>query len=283
MSEENIGFEIAKETVKDVAKDVYIDGGRPIVKPTGALVALIPRAIKAALLPIEKWVLQREYNLEETKQLLEIKLQNIQPELIESPEPYIAVPALQYISYCMDNDELRDMYANLLANSMNKVVKNGVHPGFVEIIKQLSPDEAKMLRYIYTNTYVPTMGLKVYKKTGGYLSFFESFTNITELCECEDIGEYENYVDNLVRLGLIIKPNDKYLISEEKYEPLKNHSFIVKQKENFEKMDAVSKVEYVKGILELTSFGKKFCGICLQTQNVIDVDLEESRDNNDKL
>lgn len=283
MSEENIGLEIAKETVKEVAKDVYVDGGRPIVKPTGELVGLIPRAIKAALFPLEKWILQREDNIAEVKQLLEQKHKNTDPDLIEAPEPFVAVPAIQYISYCMDNDELRDLYANLLANSMNKIIKNGVHPGFVEIIKQLSPDEAKMLRYIYTNTYVPTMGLKVYKKTGGYLSFFETFTNITELCECEDIEGYENYTDNLMRLGLIIKPNGNYLISEEKYEPLKNHSFIVKQKENFEKMDAVSKVEYVKGILELTAFGKKFCGICLQTQNVIDVDLEESRDNNDKL
>ena len=80
--------------------------------------------------------------------MLELKLEKVSPELIEAPEPYIAVPAVQYISYCMNNEELRNMYANLLANSMNKVVKDGVHPGFVEIIKQLSPDEAKFLKYM---------------------------------------------------------------------------------------------------------------------------------------
>lgn len=134
------------DAVKEVAKDAYVDGGRPVVKPTGELLGLVPRAIKAALAPVEKWVLQREYNIAETQRLLEEKLKNISPDQIEAPEAYIAVPALQNISYCMDNAELRDMYANLLANSMNKVVKNGVHPGFVEIIKQLSPDEAKILR-----------------------------------------------------------------------------------------------------------------------------------------
>lgn len=84
--------------------------------------------------------------------------------MIESPDPHIAVPALQYISYCMDNDELRDMYANLLANSMNKVVKNGVHPGFVEIIKQLSPDEARLLKQFKIETIVPTITVRLKMK-----------------------------------------------------------------------------------------------------------------------
>ena len=136
MSEKEI-LDVTTEVAKEIAKNVYNDAGKPVAKPTGELVGLIPRAIKAALSPLEKWILQREYNVAETKKLLEEKLQNTPPELIESPAPHIAVPAMQYISYCMDNEELREMYANLLANSMNKVVKDGVHPGFVEIIKQL--------------------------------------------------------------------------------------------------------------------------------------------------
>lgn len=144
--------EAALDIAKVVTKEVYADVGHPIAKPTGELVGLVPRAIRAALAPVEKWVLEREYNVAETKKLLEEKLKNIPPEQIEAPEAYIAVPALQNISYCMDNDELRDMYANLLANSMTSIVKNGVHPGFVDIIKQLSPDEAKILRYFATKT-----------------------------------------------------------------------------------------------------------------------------------
>ena len=91
--------------------------------------------------------------------LLEKKLEKVSPEQIETPEPYIAVPALQYISYCMDNHELRDMYANLLASSMNKFIKNDVHPGYIEIIKQLCPDEAKILKYIAEKINIPTISL----------------------------------------------------------------------------------------------------------------------------
>ena len=38
--------------------------------------ALLVRAIHVALSPLEKWVLQKEYNVAETKKLLEEKLAN---------------------------------------------------------------------------------------------------------------------------------------------------------------------------------------------------------------
>ena len=223
-------LEVAKEAVKEVAKEAYADMGRSIAKPTGQLIGLVPRAIKAALAPIEKWVLQREYNIAETQKLLEIKLQNINPVSITPPEPHIAVPALQYISYCMDNEELRDMYANLLANSMNSVVKNGVHPGFVEIIKQLSPDEAKFLKYMKTHTLIPTIGLHYehedYKK--GFVEAVKEFTNVPELAGCEQKHNGEQYIDNLVRLGLLVRDTSNSFTDKSLYEPLKNNSAFAK-------------------------------------------------------
>ena len=153
-------FEIAKEVVKEISKDVYDDIISPVAKPTGAILGLVPRAIKAALSPLEKWILQKEYNISEIQRLLEEKLKNVSPELIGTPEPYIAVPAIQYISYCMDNDELRNMYANLLASSMQKDIKDDVHPAYLEIIKQLCPDEAKILSYLLVHNTIPIIGIK---------------------------------------------------------------------------------------------------------------------------
>lgn len=133
---------------EEFTQKIYDDVAHPALKTAGGLLDLLPRAIKAALAPIEKWIMNREYQIKETAKLLEERLKDVPPEQIETPAPHIAIPALQYISYCMDNHELREMYANLLASSMNTVVKNGVYPSYVEIIKQLSPDEAKILRYI---------------------------------------------------------------------------------------------------------------------------------------
>lgn len=261
-------LDVIKDVVKEVAKDVYADAGKPIAKPTGELLGLVPRAIKAALEPVEKWVLQREYNIAETKLLLEKKLENVQPELIEAPEPFIAVPALQYISYCMDNEELRDMYANLLANSMNSVVKNGVHPGFVEIIKQLSPDEAKFLKHMRKHISIPTISLRyVHNEIAkGGIDVIKEFTNVPMLAGCENIYSGEQYIDNLVRLGLLERNTDNAFIDKTRYEPLKNDpEFLRHNNDEYARKHGFDKCDVEEHIVRLTAFGEQFCNICLST------------------
>lgn len=261
MSDKNEIIDLTKE----IAKEAYVDGGKPVLKPTGELVALIPRAIKAALSPVEKWILQSEYNIEETRKLLEEKLKNVSPEHIESPEAYIAVPAIKYISYCMDNEELREMYANLLANSMNKVVKNGVHPGFVEIIKQLCPDEAKILRYLSSHNTIPVITLRYENDNNEGFDVIKNFSNIGELTNCEKPFEVNTYFNNLIRLGLLeISPTFSYLTDENQYEPLKNHSYIQSRlDETVIQKTGMKKSRFREQYMELTDYGKSFCSICI--------------------
>lgn len=279
---EDLGKEIAVEASKAVALEGYKDTLRPSLKAIGSIVALPFQAIDAALSKPKLWVAEKHYNYERTRQLLAEKLQYTPEELIVPPENYVAVPALQQIAYCFDSDELRDMYANLLANSMNKVVKNGVHPGFVEIIKQLSPDEAKILRYINNVSFVPTVALKAYKKNGETVVVLKLFTNIGELCDCEDCGGYGKHIDNLIRLGLINASTKQCLADKSRYDSLKNHSYILSRKAYIENMDKIAKVDFVEGYMELTVFGKAFCSICLQTQNSI-IELPERDNCHDQL
>lgn len=276
--EEKDMIDIAKEATKEIAKEAYDDAGKPILKPTGELVGLVPRAIKAALCPLEKWIMQKEYNIAETRKLLEDKLQNTPSEFIEPPEPHIAVPTMQYISYCMDNTELRDMYANLLANSMNKVVKNGVHPGFVEIIKQLSPDEAKILKYMKSHSAIPTISLKYVHKTGGGIEIISNFSIVGEQSSCENPYDVSKYFDNLVRLGLIDDAKGmSFLADKAVYEPLKKHRLVVSRAtDDNAKALGFDKYDFAESYVKLTSYGKSFCDICLSTQtgNVITISVE---------
>ena len=124
-----IEIEVAKELAKQVPiKEAYNDIAKSAMKSTGEIVGLIPRAINGALEPLHKWILQKEYNIDKIKILLEEKLKNINANEIVQPESFIAVPTIQAISYCMDNDDLRNMYANLLAASMVVSTKDYVHP-----------------------------------------------------------------------------------------------------------------------------------------------------------
>lgn len=243
-------------------KDLYEDGFKPVTNSTGQLLGLLPRAINAALEPLHKWILNKEYNIKETEKLLEQNLKNIDPDLITPPEPHIAVPAIQSISYCMDNENLREMYANLLASSMIKGKKNDVHPSFVEIIKQLSPDEAKILKYLYSKKYEPIISLRRdYKNKEGGNILIDYFSIIGENSKCEFIKNIPSYLENLERLKVLEITFMSYMTTPGTYDFLINHPTItaytsITNDENF-------KYDTMKGYVKITNYGSKFCNICI--------------------
>ena len=263
------------DIAKDLAPGVYDDALKPAVKATGGLLELLPRAVRAALAPIEKWILHREYQVKETSKLLEEKLRDVPLEQIDTPDPHIAVPALQYISYCMDNHELREMYANLLASSMNNVVKDGVHPGYVEIIKQLCPDEAKILRYIAKEEKIPTISVYYCKSSGGNIRVLKDFSNSGYLTGCEKPEDICRYLSNLLRLGLIEIPDSlpsaHYPLEDEQlYVSLEQHpyvqSFISSANVSANVINGMKITsEIIRNHASITDYGRGFCAICLNT------------------
>lgn len=67
----------------------------------------------------------------------------IQGKAIEIP-PRLAIPILE--SAALEDDEtLREVWAKLLANATDPNFTKALHPGFMEVVKQLSPDEAIMI------------------------------------------------------------------------------------------------------------------------------------------
>ena len=107
------------EAIKTVP-ELYDDGLKPAVQESGKTLSLLPKTINAALVPLRKWIAEREYSLAETEKLLEIKLRNIDHNKIVTPEAYVAVPALQAISYSMDSEELRKMYADMECDALQE-------------------------------------------------------------------------------------------------------------------------------------------------------------------
>lgn len=272
---EDLGKEMMLEAAKAVAVEGYKDTLQPTFKAIGSVVALPFQAIDVALSKPKLWVAEKHYNYERTCQLLAEKMKDIPEDIIVPPENYVAVPALQQIAYCFDSDELRDMYANLLANSMNKVVKNGVHPGFVDIIKQLSPDEAKIMKYLFTaNNTIPTITVRaINDKDEGY-DIVKNFSNVGELSKCDNTLDINKYFDNLIRLGLLRTSTLSSLSQKSLYDPLKNHPHIQSHTEIITKRtDGFSQVNFVEGFIELSDFGESFCNICLQTNRGITVEI----------
>ena len=262
--ENNMPDELGKEVLVESAKAVVVEGYNDMLKPTlksvGNIIALPFQAIDAALEKPKMWVIEKQYNFEKTREILAQKLKYVPEEKIVPPENYVAVPALQQISYCFDSDELREMYANLLASSMNIDTKYNVHPSFVDIIKQLTPDEAKLLKKLSSDDNYPLIDVVLRKKEGGYITLVHNFTNVgDDVCDCKT--EIFSYLDNFERLKLITIPQGVYINDDEIYKPLREHLYI---KAIFNKSVAEGdKIEIKKGKFELTAFGKNFMKMCL--------------------
>lgn len=60
---DNFNLPIPSSTVDKAYDDII----HPVASETGKLLSLIPRAINAALSPLDKWVLKREYNIEKNQ------------------------------------------------------------------------------------------------------------------------------------------------------------------------------------------------------------------------
>ena len=262
-----------KRALGGVEQDIYQDVAQSAAQETGGLLSLIPRVIRASLCGVEKWILNKEYSVKETQKLLEIKLANISPAKIETPESYIAVPAINALSYTFSSDELLDMYANLLATSMLKDSKWEVHPSFVEIIKQLSPDEAKLLKKLSLHqgeNEFPLISLGM-RRINNNSSIFEgehyvkvtNFTNIgDDICEKPD--KIMIYIDNLSRLQLIEIVDDES-VSGFDYLAIENHNFVNAYKDNH-KLYEDFEWEIKSYMFKITQLGLDFIKVCVSGQ-----------------
>ena len=200
----------------DKVPEIYDDGLKKTVTESGEVVALIPRTIKAALAPLRIWIAQKEYNVAETEKLLEEKLKNVKQEEIVSPESYVAVPAIQSISYSRDSMELRNLYANMLAKAMIISTIDRVHPSFVEIIKQMSPIDSMVYKEIMEREVNPMLNLIMKNSEGHYITLMTNVTDITLASE----NLISVSIDNLARMKLIEIPGDGFYTDEKLYDSI---------------------------------------------------------------
>jgi hypothetical protein len=264
---EDLGKEIITEVVKDLSKEAYKDVLKPTAKSTGKLLGMIPEAINAALLPINQWIAERNYKLDETKKLLSIKLANVNPDKIVAPEAYIAVPALQAISYSMDSDELRNMYASLLASAMTQDSKDMVHPSFVEIIKQLSPFDSILFKQIDNSKANPIIDIWLKNKANEGSPLVENFYLFQDVDEVS-LEKISTSLCNLDRMNLIEIIRNKGYKNKEFYDKILSHPVylaILKKREDElveQKIEGFS-ISPEFGALNVTPFGNQFEFICI--------------------
>jgi hypothetical protein len=157
------------------------------------------------------------------------RLKDVPREKIVPPEPRIAVPALQALTYSLDDELIPEMFANLLAADMNVDRKGDAHPAFVEIIKEMTPADARVLMSVRDANKEVEFTVRV----GSPHAFWTLATRYSFEIEGLSASECEKSLSNLQRLGLVEareefptsdKHNEIVLALKKEFEPAKNDS-----------------------------------------------------------
>ena len=182
-------------------------------------------------------------------------------ELVE-PELAIAGPALEAMRFTVDEEEIANLFAELLAASMDARRKGRIHHSFVEIVKQLSPGEARVLKVLYEHTNWPVVHLQeVDSEKNIYIYILSNISNIGYEFGLDELGPVQVYLDNLCRLGLAEMPKANQLYVPNLYEEIENSDELSPYIEKVKSRG--HKPIFERTEIRITQYGLAFCEICL--------------------
>ena len=263
-TEGNVEATINAVTGLAKAMPIYQDAVQPAAQEIGKALGTVAKAVNVALAPVSALVWGYDQIKDFVDNKVTEKLQNVPEENIVTPPPHVAGPALESLRYTGSIDELKELYANLLASSMDSSTTKEAHPSFVEIIKQLSSDEAKLLTAFISTEQEPAVTIRNNREddTGGR-DRLRNFTILGEKVGVQDYNRMPNHLDNLCRLGLLEIPASYALIGGDMYKHLDEHPIVKSivdaiDKEENRKSDLVHKTIIVTGL------GRQFINACVK-------------------
>lgn len=260
-------LDVANKTM-DLANKVYDDGFSKPVKTIGNGLSMCLSFLGATVSPVMyEYIQNAEYKKQEIDQKLSAKYAKIPEDKRIDPRMNILGPAVELLKYNLDEEYIKEMFVNIMCNEMNSDKQHKVLPSYIEIVRQLSKEDAKMIKTVYDmcksgeRTNLPLLVIRIQTdSTGGYIERDKyvidyAYVRNNRTC-CHSILLNSIVVDNLCRLGLIKLYDDRFISEENVYElgfnVLKNkytntsgHTFY-----------------YQKGLFEITQFGKNFIDIC---------------------
>lgn len=202
------------------------------------------------------------HDLEELKKSLEKKTDDIPIEYRIEPDTQIACQALEDAKYCAGNEDIREMFANLIASTMDNRLCEYIHPSFSGILRQMTSEEAKFLMKIRQAEILPVCNILVTsKKSGRYSIIFNDFYVETIAPSEQVIVDNAFILSSLTRQGLIEISYNRQMANDGVYNIFKESVFF-KSHVEWEEQNGTKTVTLQKGGIVLTHAGKRFLKAC---------------------
>jgi len=185
-------------------------------------------------------------------------------DLICKPDIAIAGPLLETLKYARHKSSIVRLCANLMSTAMNRETARFAHPGFVEIIRNLTSDEARIIDHLNDIRVIPVIDIKrvmVEKQSEMRLNTLVSTIGVDAVCEHHDLAE--SYLANLERIGIVEIPREVHLTDEHIYDRILNAPPVK------EKLDLLNfggkeyRGEVTKYYAKLSVYGLQFSMSCI--------------------
>lgn len=228
--------------------------------PDEGSLGLLPKSLKLMIYGFD----QVESYL---KDALADQLKYIPEERRILPSPVVAGPVVDALRFVVDQPFLRELYLNLLTTSMDSKTARRAHPAFVQMLKQMTPDEAKIVGLFRSKSTFPAVSLSVHDADGkGMVQVLvRHFSLLVYEAHCEFPDLATSYIDNLQRLGLI-SVDSSQLFYDYQYDPLLEHPDF-KSWINRIETESDASPSIGKAIVEVTQLGKQFRDACVLSKS----------------
>lgn len=106
-------------------------------------------------------VAAQEQKVELLKSEIFKQVTEIPDRYLQEPPISILGPAIEASKFYIDEEEIRKMFANLISSSLDQRKNPIIHHSFVEIIKQMSPNDAKLFILFRSNNAYPFVDYEI--------------------------------------------------------------------------------------------------------------------------
>jgi Abortive infection alpha len=154
--------------------------------------------------------------------------------------------------------DLQRRGTDLLRRSNDVHVVEDTHPAFARILTEITPDEARMLRYLYLEGPQPSMDVRTFRPFGiGSVLVAEGLNMIAEHAGCRNLERTNPYLVNLSRLGLLVLSKEQ-VSNPQRYQVVEAQPKVAEALKHAGRMPRT-----VHRSIALTSFGSEFVRTCL--------------------
>lgn len=237
--------------LNEIVVKTYDDAIKPAINGAKFCINFLISKVKPYM--YEK-IKESNYRIREIDRKLSKKYNKIPDENKTEPRISILGPAIETLKYNLDEEHIRELFVNILINEMDNRKQSKVLLAYIEIIKQITGEDAKTLKALKNKRNMIMLYFdSTEKETKAYI-------NLDQILIVEQntyIHPSKITLENLERLKIL---------DIEKYATIpqlqKTCDFLFDLKKGEYKVKDESVVTKRVAVVNITDFGKNFIDIC---------------------